>query len=81
MVKFDITKHKWSDRTVDVSDNSDNDILHLYCGQAGEVKHNRDDAIAIAKYFGLLPSDKLVVTDEDKLKHHLNAWADPRGIL
>jgi len=56
MKTFDITKHKWSDSSIEPNEDSvyGGDTLHLYCGHAGEIKLKKDDAIAIAKHFGII---------------------------
>ena len=56
---FDITKHRWRDRSVEYDDDYINitDPLHLYCGHSGEIYIEKRDAIAIAKHFGLIDPD------------------------
>lgn len=54
--QFDITKHKWSDNSVEPKEDSvyQGDTLELYCGHSGEISLKKEDAIAIAKHFGII---------------------------
>ncbi len=53
MSKFDITKHKWSDHEIEVM--SDEDFISIL-NRDGWSEISKDDAIAIAKHFKLLPN-------------------------
>jgi len=60
---FDITKHKWSDENTSLCDTFPDDSppsLDLcYCRQYWEpVNINKDDAIAIARHFGLIKEER-----------------------
>ena len=65
-MSFDIKEHKWSDKTVELDDEFTSDTaLHLYCHFVGEVFINKKDAIAIAKHFGLIGGESVIVFSPD----------------
>jgi len=52
---FDIIKHKWSDDRLDVFENLKRSLT-IESEGLNHFKINKDDAIAIAKHFKLLPN-------------------------
>jgi len=82
---FDITKHKWSDHEIEVM--SDENFISIL-NRDGWSEISRDDAIAIAKHFSLLPNlekgtiiihtgETLKVTDSEGLSVNVNWQEDP----
>lgn len=67
--QFDITKHEWSDSafSTSVGNSVQGDALLVY-GVEYEISGisiNKDDAIAIANHFKLLPDETIVINYED----------------
>jgi len=75
MPKFDITKHNWYCPTNDISFEGENNSILCIADSRGILNAviNKDDAIAIAKHFGLLDNEltkgQKYAIEEARVKH------------